>query len=88
MRSTEMAPEVIDFLHRGMIKTEEKTVVYAPTDAVVTDFLYRNLKRSEIEREISKLKEKREMCDDVAMSEHLTKKIIRLKESLKRLQSE
>lgn len=58
---------------------------YSATDVIVTDFLYRNMKKTELEHKIAKLKEQRELCDDIAMQDILTNKIIRLKNELKSL---
>lgn len=60
-------------------------VVYNESDSSVTMWLYRNMRKTEIEHKIEKLKQKRENCDDAQMSEQYTKKIIRLKNELKNL---
>ena len=61
------------------------TVGYSSQDAIITNFLYRNVKRTELERKILKLKEQKKNCDDYQMEENISKKIIRLKEELRSL---
>lgn len=61
------------------------TVGYSENDSAITMWLYRNMKKTEIEQKITRLKEKRENCDDYQMAENYTKKIIRLKNELKNL---
>lgn len=61
------------------------TLSYNGADSATTMWLYRNMKRTEIEHKIERLKEKRRLCDDAQMADNYTRKIIRLKEELKNI---